>query len=302
MTANVYLAPAKLNLFLHVVGRRADGYHLIQSVFRLIDLADRLTIVTTGDGVVARANDVPGVAEDDDLAIRAARALKAASGCRAGATIAIEKRIPMGGGLGGGSSDAASVLLALNRLWHLDWPCSRLMALGARLGADVPFFIGGTNAFVEGIGERLTPIALPNAHYAVVHPGVSVPTSLIFGAPELTRDTELIKLAGFSESGSVPPALAQNDGGPDYRNDLEAPAARRFDAIREALSWLSRDIGGEWTGARGSARMSGSGACVFREFDSTHDALACIAALPPKWSGWAVCGMSDHPLKGYCVD
>lgn len=299
MTA-VYPAPAKINLFLHVVGRRPDGYHLIQSVFRLIDLADQLTISVTDDGRVTRDGDVPGVAEADDLAIRAARSLKSASGCEAGATIAIEKRIPMGGGLGGGSSDAATVLLALNRLWKLDWPRSRLMTLGAALGADVPFFIGGTNAFVEGIGERLTPIALPEACYAIVHPGVSVPTASIFGAPELTRDHEIIRIADFSESGSGSSAVAGNGASSSFRNDLEPPVVHRFDAVREALEWLSRSS--DRDGARGPARMSGSGACVFRAFDTPQNAAACIAALPSRWSGWAVGGLNEHPLKGCCAD
>ena len=302
MTANVYSAPAKINLFLHVVGRRPDGYHLIQSVFRLIDLADELTIVATDDGRVVRDGRVEGVAEDDDLAIRAARSLQAASRTTCGATISIRKRIPMGGGLGGGSSDAATVLLALNRLWGLDWPCSRLMTLGAALGADVPFFIGGTDAFVEGIGERLTPVVLPEAHYAIVHPGVSVPTATIFGAPELTRDTEIIKISDFSSDD--PDGAAQETRGARlrFRNDLEAVATARFDAVRAALAWLSRCGDDDWIGALGPARMSGSGACVFRAFDSADHAAACIATLPSRWSGWIARGMVHHPLKGCCVD
>ena len=296
------LAPAKLNLFLHVVGRRDDGYHLIQSVMRLIDLADELTVAVRDDGRVCRRGDVDGVAEDDDLAIRAARLLQGASGTTAGATIGIFKRIPMGGGLGGGSSDAATVLLALNRLWRLDWPRERLMALGARLGADVPFFIGGTDAFVEGIGERVTPMSLPGAFYAVVHPGVAVPTAVVFGAPELTRDGEVLKIADFSKSGFATVAASPADtAGPVFRNHLEAVATSRFEPIREALAWLSRssDEGvqdGDWPGARGAARMSGSGACVFRQFDSRETAAACIARLPGAWTGWSVGSVATHPL------
>ncbi|MEO8935191.1 MAG: 4-(cytidine 5'-diphospho)-2-C-methyl-D-erythritol kinase [Burkholderiaceae bacterium] len=304
-TNRVYPAPAKLNLFLHVVGRRDDGYHLIQSVMQLIDLADDVTITPNADGRIARDGDVPGVAEDDDLTIRAARLLQAASGVTDGATIGIVKRIPIGGGLGGGSSDAATVLLALNRLWGLDWPRERLMALGLRLGADVPFFIGGTAAFAEGIGERLTPISLPKSHYVLVHPGVSVPTAAIFGATELTRDTEVIRLLDFSKNGSAgidtPPTgsgvRAESHAGPGvFRNDLEPVVRTRFDVVREALDWLSPRNDDDWAGALGLARMSGSGACVFRAFDSTTHAAACIAALPAQWTGWMVRSLETHPL------
>ena len=304
-----FSAPAKINRFLHVVGRRDDGYHLIQSVMQLIDLADEITIALRDDGRVVRDGDVPGVPEDDDLAIRAARLLQRAAGAKIGATIGVRKRIPMGGGLGGGSSDAATVLLALDRLWKIDWPREQLMALGLQLGADVPFFVSGANAFVEGIGERITPIDLSEAHFAVVHPGVSVPTAAIFGAPELTRDSEVIKILDFSKNGSGAllgaPAAAGGSGHLVLRNDLEPVAAARFDAVREALVWLSRRIddridGGErdWPGALGPARMSGSGACVFRAFDTAERASACIAALPARWSGWSVRSLAAHPHAG----
>jgi 4-diphosphocytidyl-2-C-methyl-D-erythritol kinase len=299
--ARVYAAPAKINLFLHVVGRRDDGYHLIQSAMRLIDLADDVRIAPNREGRITRDGDVPGVAEDDDLTIRAARLLQAAAGVTDGATIGIVKRIPMGGGLGGGSSDAATTLIALNRLWGLDWPRERLMALGLKLGADVPFFIGGTSAFVEGIGERLTPIALPGAHYAVVHPAVSVPTAAIFAADELTRDTEVIKLSDFSKNGlagidTPPTGPGAHRTRHGFRNDLEPVATARFDAVREALAWLAQGADRDWTGAIGVARMSGSGACVFRAFDSHAHAAACIAALPARWSGWSVRSLETHPL------
>jgi len=310
-----YPAPAKINLFLHVVGRRPDGYHLIQSAMQLIDLADTVTIVPRDDGVIARAAVLAGVAEADDLTIRAAKLLQSASGARHGATIAVDKRIPMGGGLGGGSSDAATVLLALNRLWHLDWPRRRLMELGLSLGADVPFFIGGGDAFVEGVGEELTPIALPPAHYAVIHPGVAVPTVAIFTAPELTRDSVALKISDFSKNGfgvngesvAVDGAVdgaadGASCGQPVFRNDLEPVAAARFDAVREALHWLSRGIDGEWVGARGPARMSGSGACVFRAFDAPEHARACIAALPDRWTGWSASSTATHPLRDYAPD
>ena len=300
-----FSAPAKLNLFLHVVGRRADGYHLIQSAMQLIDLADDIAIAVRDDERIVRDGTVAGVPEDDDLAIRAARLLQSAAGVTKGATIGVHKRIPMGGGLGGGSSDAATVLLALNRLWQVGWPRERLMDLGLTLGADVPFFVGGTSAFVEGIGERITPIDLPATHFAVVHPGVSVPTAAIFGAPELTRDSEVIKILDFSKNGSdaLPDASTAGAVGPlVLRNDLETVAAARFDAVREALVWLSRrvDDRGEhdWPGALGPARMSGSGACVFRAFAGADDAADCIAALPARWSGWSVRSLAVHPHAG----
>ena len=309
MAEHNYLAPAKVNLFLHVIGRRADGYHQIQSAMQLIDLADVLTITRRDDGRIARAADVTGVREDEDLAIRAARLLQHAASSTQGAIIAIDKRIPIGGGLGGGSSDAATTLLALNRLWGLGWSRTRLMRLGMTLGADVPFFIAGQNAFVEGIGEIVTPIELAPAHYAVIHPGVSVPTALIFGAAELTRDSEAIKISDFSKSGAAgsagsdfAAAAAHGDAPcgqpPDFRNDLEAVACSRFDAVREALAWLSR----EWQGTLGRARMSGSGACVIRAFASDADAARCVAAAPATWSGWSVKSLAVHPHRDLAAD
>ena len=300
-----YTAPAKLNLFLHVVGRRPDGYHLIQSAMQLIDLADTLTIEVRDDGAIERDGVVDGVPVDADLMVRAARLLQRASGCSAGATLANRKRIPIGGGLGGGSSDAATTLLALNRLWELHWPRAELMALGLELGADVPFFVGGDNAFVEGIGERIVPVALPARFYALVHPGVAVPTSVVFGAPELTRDSEVIRLLDFSKNGfdafgidsPAGTELGRPWARPVFRNDLEPVASARFVAVREALDWLSRRDDRDWTGALGPARMSGSGACVFRAFDSAERASACIAALPARWSGWSVRSLAAHPYR-----
>ena len=297
-----WLAPAKVNLFLHVVGRRPDGYHLIQSAMQLIDLADLLTIAPREDERIVRTADVSGVPEDDDLAIRAARLLQRAASSGRGANIGIDKRIPIGGGLGGGSSDAATTLLALNHLWGLGWSRSRLMHLGATLGADVPFFIAGHSAFVEGIGEIVTPIDLPDTNYVVIHPGVSVPTALIFAAPELTRDTEALKISDFSKSGL---SAAPSAGGgtprsesPVFRNDLEPVASSRFDAVREALTWLSRS----WQGASGAARMSGSGACLIRAFATEEDAARCVAAVPAKWSGWSVKSLTAHPHRALAAD
>src|SRR5215510_1293829 len=194
-------APAKLNLFLHVVGRRADGYHLLQTVFRLIELVDWLEFAPREDGAIRLAQHLPGVPEEDDLSVRAAKLLCAAAGLRAGATIAVEKRIPMGGGLGGGSSDAATTLIALNRLWNLGLAPERLAALGLTLGSDVPVFVYGSSAWAEGRGEQLTPVELPERWYVVIHPGVHVATPAVFQAPELTRNSPAITLRRFFQTG-----------------------------------------------------------------------------------------------------
>lgn len=303
-----FLAPAKLNLFLHVVGRRADGYHLIQSVFQLIDLADTLTITPRADGRLLRGDTIPGVEPQGDLALRAAQYLQAATGSRLGADIAITKRIPLGGGLGGGSSDAATTLLALNRLWELDLPRAELMKIGLLLGADVPFFLSGTDAFVEGIGEVVTRLALPSRRYLVIHPGVAVPTAAIFSAPELTRNTAALKISDFSER-VLPPDSAGlptdrvagpgfSDSGAGFANDLEAVAVRRYEAVRAAIAWLGRDA----AGALGQARMSGSGACVFRQFASHADAELRLATLPPGWTGWSVASLTAHPHRALAED
>ena len=286
-----FLAPAKLNLFLHVTGRRADGYHLLQTAMRMVDLGDALTVAVRDDGTIVRAGDVPGVAPDDDLTIRAARLLRGEAGVASGATIALRKVVPMGGGLGGGSSDAAIVLLALNRLWGVGWPRARLATLGARLGADVPFFVHGRDAFVEGIGERITPIDLPEAHYVIVHPGVGVPTAAIFGASELTRNRAPIKIADFSTAGSGSAGSIDVDFGTTV-NDLEPVATARFPAVREALAWLTDE---RFAGASGPARMSGSGACVFRAFDRASAAAAVAARVPGGWSAWSVRSLASHP-------
>ncbi|MCC6657628.1 MAG: 4-(cytidine 5'-diphospho)-2-C-methyl-D-erythritol kinase [Rhodocyclaceae bacterium] len=275
-----YPAPAKLNLFLHVVGRRSDGYHLLQSVFRLIDLGDALRFAPLTDGRIARAAPLAGVPEERDLCLRAARMLQEASGASLGVEIAIEKRLPMGGGLGGGSSDAATVLLALNRLWSLDWPRERLQALGLELGADVPFFIHGRNAFVEGVGERLQALDLPPAWYLVVAPPASVPTAEIFAAPNLTRDTKAIKMADFSAGWGA--------GGLFGRNDLEAVVCERYPAVARALAWLRQHA---------EARMTGSGACVFAPFAAEQDARAVLARMPEGMTGWVAQGLDEHPLR-----
>jgi 4-diphosphocytidyl-2-C-methyl-D-erythritol kinase len=267
------LAPAKLNLFLHVVGRRPDGYHLLQTAFRLLDWGDRLSFVRRADGRIRRLTDVAGVREDDDLVVRAARLLQAATGCTLGADIAIDKRLPMGGGLGGGSSDAATTLMALNRLWATGLDRARLQALGLQLGADVPFFIYGRDAFAEGVGERFQPLELPEAWYVILSPGVAVPTGEIFSAGELTRNTEPIKIADFAASTT--------------RNDLQPVACKRYPEVAAAIDWLAQHA---------PARMTGSGACVFAQVDGEADAKRIVQTCPARWKAWSARSLSRHPL------
>ena len=239
----VWPAPAKINLFLHVVGRRADGYHLLQTVFRFLDFADTIRCEARSDGRILLANPLPGVPPDADLTVRAAGALRSATGATAGVTLHVEKRLPMGGGLGGGSSDAATTLMALNRLWRTGLDSIELQRIGLMLGADVPVFINGHTAFAEGVGEHFTEISLPAAWYLVLVPGVAVPTSEIFRSPVLCRDT---------------PAIAAGDWHPGFgHNDLEAVACELYPEVARHLEWLRQ---------HGDARMSGSGACCFAEF------------------------------------
>jgi 4-diphosphocytidyl-2-C-methyl-D-erythritol kinase len=281
-------APAKINLFLHVIGRRPDGYHLLQTAFRFLDVGDRLRFTPCADGSVRRARPLAGVAEEDDLCVRAARLLQADTGCTQGAEIELDKCLPMGGGLGGGSSDAATVLVALNRLWRLDLPMERLQALGLEIGADVPVFVFGRSAFAEGVGERLQAVALPPAAYVVVAPGVSVPTSRIFAAPELTRNTEPCKIADFAAA-----AMQQRLFG---RNDLQTVAVRYYPPVARALSLLSEQVGER------QVRMSGSGACVFAQcadHAEAADALKAVSARwPAGWQGFVARGVDEHPLHG----
>lgn len=287
-------APAKLNLFLHVTGRRADGYHELQSVFVPIDLADTVDIVSREDRVIERSGDVIGEVERD-LCLRAARRLQEESGTALGASIHVSKRIPAGAGMGGGSSDAATTLLALNRLWDLGWPRARLAALGATLGADVPFFLGAGPAWVEGIGERLTPLAIDPAWYAVIHPQVHVSTVEIFTDAGLTRDTKLTTIAAFSAARDACSATraAATPSGPRMlfgANDLQSVATRRAPEIQRAIEHLSRF---------GPARMTGSGSAVFAPLETEGTARAAIDDLPAGWSGWAVRGLQEHPLSAW---
>jgi len=277
-------APAKLNLFLHVVGRRADGYHLLQSVFVLIDWCDRLHFELRRDGALAR-HDLGAALPADDLCLRAARALQTQSGTALGADISIDKQLPWGAGLGGGSSDAASTLLALNRLWGLRWPRERLLALGATLGADVPFFIGGENAFVEGIGEQLTPLQLPPQRFAVVKPDAAIATAEIFGSPDLARDTKPVILSGsFASTGWV-------DG--FGCNDLQPVAEARCAEVRAVAGWLE--------GRFGNSRMTGSGSAVFARVGTEEPSSAAWPAqsLPGPWMARMCRSLDHHPLRDW---
>jgi len=266
-------APAKLNLFLHVVGRRADGYHLLQSAFRLIDRADEIGIEPRADGVIRRVNAIDGVSLDSDLCLRAARLLKERTQSAQGADIELVKRLPIGGGLGGGSSDAATVLLALNRLWNTGLSRSRLQQLGAELGADVPFFVFGESAFAEGIGDMLTPIALKPAWYLVLVPQAGVSTAEIFGAPELRRNAAPIPAARYADGfGS---------------NDLEPVTCARFPDVTRHLNWLNQHA---------TARMTGSGACVFAAFPSAEAARSVLGSAPAGMQGFVARGLDRHPL------
>ena len=270
-------APAKLNLFLHITGRRDDGYHLLQSVFMLIDWCDTLHFDVRDDGVIEREDlNVPLPA--DDLVMRAAQSLQHASGTSLGAHIAIEKNIPAQAGMGGGSSDAATTLLALNRLWGLNWPLSKLMPLGLALGADVPFFLGGHNAWVEGIGEKITPIDVPPARFAVVKPNAGLETAKIFRHPELERATETATMSVF--------AVDPYGFG---RNDLQPVAQALCPEITEALQWL---------GSHGlSPRMTGSGSAVFAQLPDG----ALIQSTPHDWQMRICSNLAVHPQAGWAA-
>jgi 4-diphosphocytidyl-2-C-methyl-D-erythritol kinase len=289
-------APAKLNLFLHVIGRRPDGYHLLQSVFVLIDWCDTLHVERRHDGRIAR-HDLGAALPADDLCLRAARALQAASGTTLGADISIDKQVPWGAGMGGGSSDAATTLLALNRLWGLHWPLSRLLTLGLTLGADVPFFLGGHNAWVEGIGERLTPLEIAPQCYAVVKPAAHIATQTIFTSPLLVRDTKAAILAGFLAdvgTGYTKTGLLQGFG----RNDLQPPAEASCPEVAQAARLLEARFG--------NSRMTGSGSAVFARIDDVAGTeRQPMATMPPDlpagWVGRMCRSLAQHPLAGWAT-
>lgn len=270
---DVWPAPAKINLFLHVVGRRDDGYHLLQTVFRFIDRADRLRFEPRTDGRIVLAKPLPGVPPETDLTVRAAQALRAATGIAQGVTIHLEKNLPMGGGLGGGSSDAATTLIALNRLWHAGLESAVLQRIGLALGADVPIFIHGRTAFAEGVGEQFTDVIAPPAWYLVLVPPVAVPTPAIFRSPDLRRDT--------------PPITASAWLPGDGSNDLEPVACALYPEVARHLEFLRRF---------GDARMSGSGACCFVALPDRAAADAALAACPAEFQGFVARGLDRHPL------
>ena len=278
-------APAKLNLFLHITGRRPDGYHLLQSVFVLVDWADTLHVERRDDGLLRR-HDLGPALPADDLGLRAARALQQATGCTFGADISVLKNVPWGAGMGGGSSDAATVLLALNRLWNLNLPRARLLELAVPLGADVPFFVGGDNAFVEGIGEKLTPIAWAPRRYAVVKPAESLGTAGIFSHPDLARDTEPATLAG-----SVAQLNAQHENGKAFgRNDLQPVAQALCPPIAQVASWLETRFG--------NSRMTGSGSAVFAAVGAEGVPWS-EGDLPEGWNGRMCRSLAHHPLRDW---
>ena len=271
------LAPAKLNLFLHVLGRREDGYHDLQTVFQFIDFCDRLAFTSRNDGAIVREGGLAGLAPDDDLVVIAARAFQAASGASDGATIRVDKLIPAGGGLGGGSSDAATTLVALNRLWEVGWSRDRLCAFAATLGADVPVFVRGVSAWAEGIGDRLVPIDLPEPWYLVVDPGVSVATGPLFQAPELTRDSPRLTIPDFVSGGG--------------RNDFEPLVRARHPEVAAALDWLD-----DYADGGVGARLTGTGGCVFATFVEPVAAHDALARLPGRWRGVVARGLNRSPL------
>jgi 4-diphosphocytidyl-2-C-methyl-D-erythritol kinase len=286
-------APAKLNLFLHVTGRRPDGYHLLQSVFQLIDRCDMLHFDLRGDGRIVRTTDVPGVPEEQDLIVRALRLLADAYARKHGRSapgidVAIDKILPMGGGLGGGSSDAATALMVANHLWQAGLSREELMALGLPLGADIPFFLFGETAFAEGVGESLQPVQGPDCWYVVIEPGVAVPTPAIFGAADLTRNTKPVTISDFSRHLSD-----YNDPAGFGKNDLQAVAVRLFPPVAQAVEWL---------GSYGRARMTGSGACVFCAVSSESKADEVVAQVPSAWRAWKAQALTQHPLKSLLQD
>ena len=271
-----FLAPAKINLFLHITGRRADGYHTLQSVFQLLDFYDTIHLKPSQTGEIKRVNDVANVPATQDLCVRAAIALQQAAACNLGVDIAVEKRIPMGGGLGGGSSDAATVLIALNHLWQTNLNRKQLMQIGLTLGADVPVFIFGQNAWAEGVGEQLSAIDLAPHYYVVLTPQVHVSTAQIFANSALTRDTKPLKIADFSRDANTVV----------FRNDLEAVVCKEFPAVASTLKWL---------GQYGKAKMSGSGASVFVAVNSQQKADELLSQKPDNITGFVAKSIVNHP-------
>jgi 4-diphosphocytidyl-2-C-methyl-D-erythritol kinase len=267
-------APAKLNLFLHITGRRSDGYHDLQTAFQFLDYGDQLQFSIDDSGVIRLNNSLAGVADDDNLVIRAARLLQQHTGCKRGAVIDIDKRLPMGGGLGGGSSNAATTLVALNYLWQTAVSNEDLAQLGLQLGADVPIFVAGYAAWAEGVGDRLTPISPTESWFAVIKPDCEVSTAEIFSSPELTRDCEPITISRFLSG--------------EGRNVCEQVVKQRYPAVANALNWLAQYA---------PPRMTGTGACIFADFESQQKAQQVVDSLPSNWQGFVAKGCNRSPLN-----
>ncbi|MEI8361707.1 MAG: 4-(cytidine 5'-diphospho)-2-C-methyl-D-erythritol kinase [Betaproteobacteria bacterium] len=281
-----FLAPAKINLFLHITGQRADGYHLLQTVFRLLDFYDTIYLKPTKTSEIRRVNEVKGVPEAQDLCVRAAKLLQQYSQCKLGAEILVKKNIPMGGGLGGGSSDAATVLMALNRLWALNLSRAELLKLGLQLGADVPFFIFGYNAWAEGVGEKLQKIILNNAYYVVLNPNVHISTAQIFANKQLTKSTIPKTMSDFSGmTNSVSSNIAS-----EFTNQLERIVCNDYPEVLACINWLRQF---------GDARMSGSGASVFLEVVSEEVANEICSQKPKEVQGFVAKGLDQHPMFSY---
>ena len=278
MSETRWPAPAKVNLFLHITGRRDDGYHELQTVFQLLDYGDELSITPSNDARIVRVNHVAGLAADQDIVLKAARLLAAETGCRLGAKIALKKRIPMGGGLGGGSSDAATTLLALNQLWQLGLDRENLCALGLRLGADVPVFIGGHSAWAEGVGERLTTLELPTQYFLVVTPPVAVSTADMFRDSNLTRDHEAITIRDYFSDPNL-----------KVENVFEPLLRRRYPVIAQALDWLTRESGIK-------ACVSGTGASLFVALPERARLQAIADKLPEEWSKFIARALNRSPI------
>ena len=270
-------SPAKLNLMLHITGKRDDGYHLLQTVFQFIDLSDEMEFDLIDDGSIRRKNSHTSVAEAEDLAIRAAQLLQARYGVEKGIQIAVDKHIPIGGGLGGGSSNAATTLLALNRLWNLDLSLAELAGIGLELGADVPVFVMGQAAWASGIGEQLSPIDLSEPWYVVIHPGVEVSTAKIFKHRELTRDCDAITIRAFLDGAGI--------------NVCEKVACQLYPEVQQAIDWLNQF---------GNAKMTGTGACVFAAFDSLEQAEGVKSRSPEQWNTFVVKAMNKNPVLTQC--
>ena len=265
-------APAKLNLFLHITGQRPDSYHELQTVFQLLDYGDELQFELTNDGIISLIDNLNDVATIDNLVYRAAAALKQHTNSDYGVTINLHKNLPAGGGLGGGSSDAATTLLALNKLWQCKLSISELATIGLILGADIPVFIHGRTAWAEGIGEKLTPIVIPPKWYLVIHPQIMVSTAAIFGHKNLTRNSQAITLAAFLEG--------------QGHNDCESVVRSTYPAVDKALNWLSQYA---------KPSLTGTGACIFAEFSDKESAEAVLANLPVTWQGFIACGVDSSP-------